>query len=245
MTKEKCGFLDKAPHMDTAENTAIFIACFVLQMNQLPTFNSLIITFASYFTWVLKSDISRAKQCFYTSMVQPIVEYGCNIWSPVSKKNLMHIEAIQRRATKYITNDNVANYKSRLIACNLLPLAFRRDYLDANLLYKTIHGYADQYILSALTFNNRKQYLISNGINIGDIVVQIAKSETYKHYFTHRIAHIWNSIPTDIRSIPYGSNGSQFKLHLKRFFDDKFIRTFNPDNTCTWVCKCRCAFCRY
>ena len=65
--------------------------------------------------WMIKrtlgySATARAKQYFYTSMVQPIVEYGSNIWSPVSKKNLMHIEAIQRRATKYITNDNVSNY---------------------------------------------------------------------------------------------------------------------------------------
>ena len=60
-------------------------------------------------------------------MVMPLLEYGSTIWSNCNKKNMEKIESIHKRGTRYILNDfNYAmDYKTRLNACNLLPLSFR------------------------------------------------------------------------------------------------------------------------
>ena len=75
-------------------------------------------------------------QC-YKSMVQPILEYGKTIWSNCSRRNIKKIE--HRRGTRYIINDyqNEIDYRTRLSTCNLLPLTFRRTYLDLSFLVKS------------------------------------------------------------------------------------------------------------
>ena len=45
-------------------------------------------------------------------------------------KDILTIEKIQRRATKFILNDFSSDYKSRLISLGLLPLMFIYELFD-------------------------------------------------------------------------------------------------------------------
>ena len=135
-------------------------------------------------------------------------------------------------------------YLTRLLSCDILPLYYRREYLDANLLHKTIHGSCNPYILTKLKFSTLRNNANVDNRDVGNLLPIIANTETYKHFYTHRIVHIWNSIPLDIRVTPFGKSGKSFKKKLISFLKTKFISTFNPDNTCTWVCRCRCQSCR-
>ena len=45
-------------------------------------------------------------------------------------KDILTIEKIQRRATKFILNDFSSDYKSRLISLGLLPLMFLYELFD-------------------------------------------------------------------------------------------------------------------
>ena len=43
--------------------------------------------------------------------VKPILEYTCIVWAPHTQKNISTIEAVLRRAAKYVTN-NYSSYAS-------------------------------------------------------------------------------------------------------------------------------------
>ena len=66
----------------------------------------------------------------YTMLIRPILEYCTYLWSPVNKQLITYVESVQRQFTKYILNDYTSSYKERLIECSLLPLTFRREYLQ-------------------------------------------------------------------------------------------------------------------
>ena len=38
----------------------------------------------------------------YCSLVRPLLEYSCETWNPRSKRNIDKLEAVQRRATRWI-----------------------------------------------------------------------------------------------------------------------------------------------
>ena len=75
------------------------------------------------------------------SLVRPILEYACNLWSPYTAKHRKLIENVQRRATKFILNyPQDLNYADRLTKIKMLPLEFRRDICDLCVVFKSRNG---------------------------------------------------------------------------------------------------------
>ena len=199
--------------------------------------------------WFLKRTLrnsvnSSVKSIFYTSLVRPHLEYGSIIWSVITKKNLKLLERVQRQATNYIIGNSGLDYKSRLKICDMLPLSYRREILDINFLYRSIHRNTLSIILDKIRFSGRRGKLLINDVNLGLLLIQNANSEIYKHFYTHRIVPLWNSVPCDIRSLEFRRNGAQFKRHLRDYFRKLVIERFDSENMCTWVSKCRCSNCR-
>ena len=56
--------------------------------------------------------------------------YASVIWS-ANKHELNLIESVQRRATKYILNDYISEYKTRLSKLNMLPFSYCKEMADA------------------------------------------------------------------------------------------------------------------
>ena len=67
--------------------------------------------------------LHRVKLHLYTTLVKPLFSYA-SIFYSCSKADLNQIERIQRKATKYILNDYVSDYPTRLHNTKLLPLSF-------------------------------------------------------------------------------------------------------------------------
>ena len=61
----------------------------------------------------------------HCNLVRPLLEYSCEIWNPHTQRNINRIEAIQRRATKFILKSN-EDYNIRLKQLNLQSLYNRR-----------------------------------------------------------------------------------------------------------------------
>ena len=57
-------------------------------------------------------DITRLR-ILYRSLVRPLPKYSCETWNPKTQRNYNRIEAIQRRATKFILKYN-EDYNIRL-----------------------------------------------------------------------------------------------------------------------------------
>ena len=68
----------------------------------------------------------QAKKLLYLTMVRSKLKVGVPVWSSHRKENLMKIEGVQRRATRFILRSDIG-YKDRLSACGLMPLSLRFD----------------------------------------------------------------------------------------------------------------------
>ena len=195
--------------------------------------------------WMLKRSIvdtnCEIKKLFYVSLVRPILEYGSQLWSPYMKKHVYSIESVQRSASRFILNYQELNYDQRLRSLKLLPLMYRREFLDIMLFYKIFHNKTPLNISDFFTLNVNERYdvRVSN-----DIYVPFARTEQYRNSFFVRVLHLWNKLPRDIRNIDFGMSGSFFKRKLKLFFENKLNNEFVADNYCTWSIDCRCTSCR-
>lgn len=87
----------------------------------------------------LKAPV-QAKKLLYLTMVRSKLEVGVPVWSSHRKENLMKIEGVQRRATRFILRSDIG-YKDRLSACGLMPLSLRREILDLSFLFKCRQGF--------------------------------------------------------------------------------------------------------
>ena len=69
------------------------------------------------------------KKSLYVSLVKSHLLYCSVIWRPHLRKDIMLLERVQRRASKFLLNDYSSDYKSRLIL-NLLPLSMVMELND-------------------------------------------------------------------------------------------------------------------
>ena len=89
----------------------------------------------------------RVKLHLCTTLAKPSFSYASIILYSCNKADINQIE--QRKATKYIINDYVSDYPTRLYNTKLLPLSFIKDINYLCFLYKWIHYFIDiRHILS-------------------------------------------------------------------------------------------------
>ena len=79
-----------------------------------------------------------SKKILYTVLIRPQLLYCSQIWRPHLLKDIILIEKIQHRATKYILNDYSSNYKSRLTDLRLLPLMMQFELNDSMFFIKCL-----------------------------------------------------------------------------------------------------------
>ena len=60
-------------------------------------------------------------------------------------KDILTIERVQRRATKYILNDYTSSYKTHLLKLNLLPLMYMFELQDPLFAIKSIKSPTNQF----------------------------------------------------------------------------------------------------
>ena len=76
----------------------------------------------------------------FKSLVRPYLEYGNEVWSPQTKKNINLLESVQRRATKLIPEVAHLSYKERLQKLQLLTLVYRRHRRDMIQVFKYLNN---------------------------------------------------------------------------------------------------------
>ena len=81
------------------------------------------------------SSVTVRKQ-LYLILVRSQLTYCSQIWRPQLIKDIVLLESVQRRATKWILDDFQSNYKSRLLLTGLLPLIMVYEVNDVVFFYE-------------------------------------------------------------------------------------------------------------
>ena len=84
---------------------------------------------------IFNTHATASKKLLYISLVRSQLIYCSQLWRPYLLKDIITLERIQRRATKFILNDYQSSYRFRLVKLHLLPLMYTYlNYMTLSLL---------------------------------------------------------------------------------------------------------------
>ena len=139
-----------------------------------------------------KTSSIPAKRKLYLSLVRSRLSYCSPVRRSQNARDIISLERVQRRATKYILNDYTSDYKSRLLSLHLLPLMYYVELCDLMFFIKNITHPSECFkIKDYITFSNcstrsSAHYKLRHN--------QTATS-SYRHFYFNRIVRLWNSLP--------------------------------------------------
>ena len=150
----------------------------------------------------------------YKSLVRPILEYACRVWSPHLAKDIHEIEKIQRRASRIALDQRRQEmaYEERCKELKWNSLVQRRDFLSLVECYKIVFN------LNGLNFSDYFELCRntkSRSNHPYKLQTKLAKLNCYKNSFFVRIIKPWNDLPINVFNFRDSPNVSKFKLRLK------------------------------
>jgi hypothetical protein len=194
----------------------------------------------------------QTKKMVYITLIRSKIEYGCALWNPHFKYLIEDLEGVQRRASNYILSNPRrpsplhVEYKNRLLQLNLLPLSYRREIIDITFFLKSYHGKTEFDVKKYLKFSDENPTRTTRCATMGNsLIVKNKSKNTDEHFFSSRVARIWNALPADMRnslktvheSLIVKQTLNPLYYYLLEFF-------FDSNNTCTWTNCCPCGRCR-
>ena len=133
--------------------------------------------------------------------VRPLLENASPVWSPQYNYLIDKIESVQRRFTKRLPGYISLDYPARLVSLGQCSLEKRRIVHDLVLMYKLIFKIVD--VQMSIFFTLRNNAVPTRG-NPYKVSLKVSHTNVRRHFFTERIAFIWNSLPpsvVDLRSL--------------------------------------------
>lgn len=155
----------------------------------------------------------------YTVLVRPHLEYCVQFWGPYLRKDVLALEAVQRRFTRLIPAMRGLTYEERLSRLELYSLEFRRMRGDLIETYKIVRGLdrVDAPRMFPMIGETRTRGH-SCRIRGGSF-----KTEMRKNFFTQRVVNLWNSLP---QGAVEAETLNIFKTKIDGFLAAKGIRGY-------------------
>ena len=155
-----------------------------------------------------------AKELAYTSLVRSILEYSSTVWDPFNQKDIDRLERVQRKAARFVFNDNkpLSSVTSMASQLSWKPLAERRREHRLSVHYKIINGLVTKPADTHLHFNTRNTRIS----NSKSPKLPICTTDILKHTFFPATIRDWNLLPDDIVNC---KNLSSFKETISRSRD--------------------------
>ena len=118
--------------------------------------------------------------------------YCSVIWRPCLIKHIQLIERVQRRATKYILNDYISDYKSRLIKFQILPHAYILELNDIIFFIRNL-----KYRHEGFNINNNISFVSGDTRASANHKLQHNRSSTntINNFYFNRLPRLWNALP--------------------------------------------------
>ena len=167
----------------------------------------------------ISSTSSNLRFSLYLSLVRSKLSYCSQLWRPRLIKDIICLERVQRRATKFVLNDVSTDYKSRLISLHLLPLMYWFELQDFMYLIKCMKDPSDNFdIYSHIPFVTS----CTRASSTKTLKHNFCRYSTTQHFYFNRVVHLWNALPpVDItQSYP------TIKRQITNFLWDHFTSNF-------------------
>lgn len=119
--------------------------------------------------WAKELDDPYVTKSLFTTLVRPILEYACPVWSPSYKRHSDRIEGVQRRFLLFALRGlgwqdsfRLPPYVDRLKLIDLTTLHSRRKASDIVFIFRLLKGEIDTpLLLESICINSRPRNLRS------------------------------------------------------------------------------------
>ena len=95
-----------------------------------------------YRHFYLNSNTPSLQQ-LYLTLVQPVIEYACQVWHPHLAKDIVKLECVQKLALRLCTKQWTLDYSTLLSLCDLPSLETHRKYFCLLTTYKIVNKLID------------------------------------------------------------------------------------------------------
>ena len=171
----------------------------------------------------------RRARVLYITLVRSIFQSCSVVWRPTNKTLLTRVESIQKRALKWVLNEENLSYSCPVVyvrkckELNILPMSHRFDLTDIVLLHKIIHSispiklpfYLHFYTGTSLRSSHLDAYSLVSDIIPNTTASQSRTTNAFANAYFYRSHVLWNSLPLKIRTIKFPR---RFKSELKAYF---------------------------
>ena len=141
----------------------------------------------------------------FQSLVRPQLQYAAAAWDPHIEINITKIEAVQRRAARFVKNDYRQTSSVSFILSELkwAPLADRRRLARLRIFHKAINS--DENEVSLPIDQLRQHDRNTRSSDDLTFITIPARTDAYKYSFMPRTLRDWNSLPLLYRAQPVTS----------------------------------------
>ena len=184
---------------------------------------------------------NKRARLLYITLVRSIFEGCSTIWRPTNVTLSKKIEGIQKRAIKWILNEESLSYSCNSVyvrkckELSILPMSYRFELADLVMLHKIIHSLVPidfPYYLSFYRSGSRLRFCHLDNLSLVSAILprtNTSQSRTI-NAFANRFfycAHIlWNQLPLKLREV---SCPIEFKDSLKTHLFDKIWQLESDD----------------
>lgn len=184
-----------------------------------------------------KQSATLMKKSLYTSLIRSQLLYGSQLWRPMLLKDIVKLEQMQRRSTKYILQDYTSDYKTRLLSLNILPLMMLYELNDIMFFIKNVKEPSDSFdILKYVTFNSSTTRSSKH-----KLAHSRSCCNSQRHFYFTRLIRLWNTLPI----IDLNLSLDTLRHHIKSYMWSVFCSQFQSLNPCSFHLVCPCSRCMY
>ena len=148
----------------------------------------------------LKIPNRQTKTNAYFTLVRPHIEYCCTIWNPSTKDGTDRVEAVQRRAARYVCNQygRTESVTKMINELDWESLSSRRTKIQLTMLYKIINHLIDIPPDPYLS-TSRRRLRSNHSLKYNHYST---RTDIFKFSFFPRVIPTWNLLPATVAEAP-------------------------------------------